>query len=257
MKRVLIVVAWALLACGTCFAGTIKIDGKGIVRRAPDGAIITFEINALHTNMVESLRLLSAQESQIVNVLMQEGIKTNELQTSVASMSPQYHDEDENGAILHGIDNTDKIVKQVFDGYRHSMKFKLRFPLVQERIERVYIALISRQYVEDLSIRLCLLEPEPAREQARMLAVKNAKTIAESLCRAASSRIVSVLEIEYGESTRCVEEVAYSDVAPVIRPVSASEVSRPKLPPIRAEDIVVKEAVHVIWSIEDWPKGRP
>ncbi len=257
MKRMLTVVTWALLACGTCFAGTIKIDGKGIVRRAPDGAIITFEINALHTNMVESLRLLSAQESQIVNVLMQAGIKTNELQTSVASMSPQYHDEDENGAILHGIYNTDKVVKQVFDGYRHSMKFKLRFPLAQERIERVYIALISRQYVEDLSIRLCLLETESAREQARMLAVKNAKAIAESLCRAASSRIVSVLEIEYGESTRCVDGVAFSDVTPVVCPVSASEVSRPKLPPIRAEDIDVKEAVHVIWSIEDWPGGRP
>ena len=137
------------------------------------------------------------------------------------------------------------------------MKFKLRFPLAQERIERVYIALISRQYVEDLSIRLCLLETESAREQARMLAVKNAKAIADSLCRAASSRIVSVLEIEYGESTRCVDGVAFSDVTPVVCPVSASEVSRPKLPPIRAEDIEVKEAVHVIWSIEDWPGDRP
>ena len=256
MKRMLIVVTWAFSACGMCFAGTIKIDGKGIVRRAPDGVVITFEISALHTNMVESLRLLSAQESQIVNVLMQAGIRTNELQTSVASMSPQYHDEDENGAILHGICNTDKIVKQVFDGYRHSMKFKLRFPLAQERIERAYIAIISRQYVKDLDIRLCLLNQESAREQARMLAVKNAKAIAESLCRAASSRIVSVLEIDYGESTRCVEDmVAYADVAP-IRPVSRGEVSMPKLPPIRAEDIEVKESVHVIWSIEDWLGGR-
>ena len=66
MKRMLIVVTWAFFACGMCFAGTIKIDGKGIVRRAPDGVVITFEISALHTNMVESLRLLSAQESQIV-----------------------------------------------------------------------------------------------------------------------------------------------------------------------------------------------
>ena len=66
-----------------------------------------------------------------------------------------------------------------------------------------------------------------------------------------------VLEIEYGESTRCVDGVAFSDVTPVVCPVSASEVSRPKLPPIRAEDIEVKEAVHVIWSIEDWPGDRP
>ena len=211
---------------------------------------------ALHTNMVESLRLLSALERQIVNILMQAGIKTNELQTSVASMSPQYHNEDENGVILHGIYDRDKVVKEVFDGYRHSMKFKLRFPLAQERIERVYIAIISRQYVKDLDIRLCLLNPESAREQARMLAVKNAKAIAESLCRAAAARIVSVLEIDYGESSRYVEEVAYAAAAP-IRSVSEGEPFIPKLPPIRAEDIEVKESVHVIWRIEDWPGDRP
>ena len=256
MKRKLISVVLALLACGTCFAGTIKIDGKGIVRRAPDGVIITFEISALHTNMVESLRLLSAQESQIVHVLMQAGIKTNELQTSVASMSPQYHYEDEKGAILRGIFNRNTIVKAVFDGYRHSMKFKLSFPLAQERVERVYSAIISMQCVKDLHIGLCLLNPELAHQQARVLAVKNAKAIAESLCRAATSRIVSVIEIDYGESTRYVDEVAGAGVA-TIQPINEGEVSMPKLPPIRAEDIEVKESVHVIWRIEDGLGDRP
>lgn len=112
-----LVVLSTLFVCCTCFSGTITVDGKGFVKCVPDGVIMTFQIDTLHTNIVESLRLLSEREHLIVESLMRVGIQTNEIKTSAISLTPQYHVEDENGRIVEGLYTRDMVVKKIFDGY--------------------------------------------------------------------------------------------------------------------------------------------
>ncbi len=247
----LVVLSTLFVYC-TCFSGTIKVDGKGVVKCVPDGVIMTFQIDSLHTNIVESLRLLSEREHQIVESLMQVGIQTNEIKTSAISLTRQCHMEDENGKMVHGLYTRDMVVKEIFEGYQHSIKFILLFPLLQERINKTYLAIISHQDIKDFEIRLCLLNPQSVHEQARVQAVENAKKIAESLCRAADSRIVSVLEIVYGESTRYAEDVPCGASIPPDMPVvdDRKPVTAAILPLIRAEDIEIGESVHIVWNIE-------
>lgn len=124
--------------------------------------------------------------------------------------------------------------------------------MLQERINRTYLAIIGCQDIKDLEIRLCLLEPQSAHEQARIQAVENARKIAETLCQAADSRIVSVLEIVYGESTRHAEDtsVCGSDIdVPCVPPPGTTPV-KVSVPLIRAEDIEIRESVHIAWNIE-------
>ena len=67
------------LACVQCFAGSISITGKGIVRRSPDGVKIQFTVKAVDVNLSRSRDLLAAKASKIVESLKGIGISTNEI----------------------------------------------------------------------------------------------------------------------------------------------------------------------------------
>ena len=209
MKRIKQVVAAAVLfGCMCGLAGTVTVEGKGSVTRRPDGMQLKFTVDAIDKDMAKSKTMLAEKHAKVKSALVGVGVSEDELADSNIRMYPEYHREDKDGNVLldyaeHG--------KRVFDGYRHSMKCEFSSKLDMERLEKIYVAVVRTKCAEDLQIDFYLMDPKPAKAEARRLAVVNARTVADELCKAASATLGVVAEINYNARDYRVD-VCYANI---------------------------------------------
>ena len=245
MKRIKQVVAAAVLfGCMCGLAGTVTVEGKGSVTRRPDGMQLKFTVDAIDKDMAKSKTMLAEKHAKVKSALVGVGVSEDELADSNIRMYPEYHREDKDGNVLldyaeHG--------KRVFDGYRHSMKCEFSSKLDMERLEKIYVAVVRTKCAEDLQIDFYLMDPKPAKAEARRLAVVNARTVADELCKAASATLGGVAEINYNArnygSDACCASINAEELVP-------QEGDAPLFPSINVEDIEVADNVVVKWEIK-------
>lgn len=225
-------------------AGTVSVEGKGSVTRHPDGMQLKFTVDAVDKDMANSKAMFAEKHAKIKAVLIGVGVSEDELVDSNIQMYPEYHRVDKDGNVL--FDYAER-GKRVFDGFRHSMQCEFKSKLDMERLEKIYVAIVRTKCAEDLRIDFYLMDPKPAKAEARRLAVVNARTVADELCKAASVTLGGVAEINYNArnyiSEACCAEMKADDLAP-------QEDDAPLFPSINVEDIEVADEVVVKWEIK-------
>ena len=236
--------AAALLGCMCGLAGTVTVEGKGSVTRRPDGMQLKFTVDALDKDMAKSKTMLAEKHAKIKAVLVGLGVSEGELSNSNIQMYPEYHREDKESNDLSDYAGRGK---RVFDGYRHSMKCEFRSKLDLGRLEKIYVAVVRTKCAEDLRIDFYLIDPKPSKAEARRLAVVNARTVADELCKAASATLGGVVEINYNARNYgadvCCAAINAEELAP-------QEGDAPLFPSINVEDIEVADEVVVKWEIK-------
>ena len=245
MKKIKqVVAAAALFGCMCGLAGTVTVEGKGSVTRHPDGMQLKFSVDAIDKDMAKSKTMLAEKHAKVKAALVGVGVSEDELADSNIRMYPEYHREDKDGNVL--LDYAER-GKRVFDGYRHSMNCEFKAKLDMERLEKIYAAVVRTKCAEDLRIDFYLMDPKPAKAEARRLAVVNARIVADELCRAASATLGGVAEINYNarnySENICCAEMKADNLLP-------QEGDAPLFPSISVEDIVVADNVVVKWEIK-------
>ena len=245
MKKIKqVVAAAALFGCMCGFAGTVTVEGKGSVTRRPDGMQMKFSVDAIDKDMSKSKTMLAEKHAQVKAALVGVGVSEDELADSNIRMYPEYHREDKDGNDL--LDYAER-GKRVFDGYRHSLNCEFKSKLDMERLEKIYVAVVRTKCAEDLRIDFYLMDPKPAKAEARRLAVVNARIVADELCRAASATLGGVAEINYNarnySENICCAEMKADNLLP-------QEGDAPLFPRINVEDIEVTDEVVVKWEIK-------
>ena len=238
------VAAAALFGCMCGLAGTVTVEGKGSVMRHPDGMELKFTVAALDKDMEKSRAALAGKRTTIMAALDAAGVTDAEVSDSNIRMNPEYHNEDAEGNLLSEYAEKGK---RVFDGYKHSMDCKFRAKLDTKRLEKIYLALVKTKAVEDLKIDFYVLDPKSVQDEARRLAVENARTVAAELCKAALTTLGDVKEINYN-ARRYGADICCSEAR--IKKALLGVGDAQLFPSINVEDIEVNDEVVVKWEIK-------
>ena len=226
MKTILAAIA-AMMAAVTALAGDITVSGVGTVRKQPDKMKVLFTISSFDKDVAEARRMFEERTATLPPVFLKAGIATNEVVTSGMEMSPQYE-------YTSG--------KRTFTGYRFEEDYTFVAKVDRIRLAHICASLLDCNAVEELRVRFELFSEDDARNEAKALAVANARKTATILADAANVTLGDVESIVYGEQNRsfsysnCLVEREAGDIA------GASATA--------LRDIVVTESVLVKWHIQ-------
>jgi len=185
MKRTALAFAAIVALALPGIAGEITVTGTGTVRLPPDKMQMTFQVAASDLDATVAKQTFMERTAALAATLSELGVATNEVLTSGLNM--EVVREYENG-------------KRVFRGYMFSENYSFIAKVDRARLERVYTALVDCKIIEELNLSFGLFDPAAPQEEARTLAVKNARAIAEGIASAAGVKLGKVSEIVYGSS---------------------------------------------------------
>jgi len=163
-------------------SGEISVVGKGTVSLPPDKMKMAFEVSALDLDIAVAKRRFKEQSATLAMTLAKVGVATNEILTS--GMQMESVTEYENSSM-------------VFKGFRFSESYTFVARLDRARMERLYTALVNSKCVAELKFWFELFDNETPRQEARALAVKNAREIADGIAKAAGVSLGEIEEISY------------------------------------------------------------
>ena len=225
MKKMIValgVIGFALVSLG----GELTVTGKGVVKRQPDKMKITFTVSAEDKDMTVARRMFEEHTATLASTFSAAGISTNEVVTSGISMCADY-----------GWSEGRK-----FNGYKFEEDYIFVAKVDRTRLNRINSALFSCKAVNSLRNSFELFDPAAARNEARTLAVKNARDVAQRMARDAGVMLCEINEIIYtGFEAR---DYTYTNHA---APSSAYDGSG-SVTSLR--DIVLSETVCIKWKIK-------
>ena len=225
MKKMIValgVIGFALVSLG----GELTVTGKGVVKRQPDKMKITFTVSAEDKDMTVARRMFEEHTAKLASAFAAAGISTNEVVTSGISMCTDY----------------DWREGRKFNGYKFEEDYIFVAKVDRTRLNRINSALFSCKVVNSLRNSFELFDPAAARNEARTLAVKNARDVARRMARDAGVTLCEINEIIYtGFEAR---DYTYTNHA---APSSAYDGSG-SVTSLR--DIVVSETVCIKWKIK-------
>lgn len=99
------------------------------------------------------------------------------------------------------VDSSYKYVngESIFEGYRYSHRIGISIPRCEEKLDLLLRALISDLNAPEFRISYLLADQTEARNEARRLAVEDARRKAEALAEAAGVGIGTIVSLTYGE----------------------------------------------------------
>ena len=216
------VIGFTLVSLG----GELTVTGKGVVKRQPDKMKITFTVSAEDKDMTVARRMFEEHTATLASTFSAAGISTNEVVTSGISMCADY----------------DWREGRKFNGYKFEEDYIFVAKVDRARLNRINSALFSCKAVNSLRNSFELFDPAAARNEARTLAVKNARDVAQRMARDAGVTLCEINEIIYtGFEAR---DYTYTNHA---TPSSAYDGSG-SVTSLR--DIVVSETVCIKWKIK-------
>ena len=182
MTVVLGVIGFALVSLG----GELTVTGKGVVKRRPDKMKITFTVSAEDKDMTVARRMFEEHTATLASVFAAAGISTNEVVKSGIDIAADYN----SGAKISS-----------FSSSKFKYKFEENYIFVakadQARLDRVKSALLSCKVVSSLENSFELFDSAAARNEARTLAVKNARDVAQRMAKDACMTLCEIDEIVY------------------------------------------------------------
>jgi uncharacterized protein YggE len=163
---------------------TIALMGTGEVRARPDMAVITIGVMKRAATAREALTANNKAMTEVVDLLKQMGIDEKDIQTSGFSVNPAYQYDNQN-------QQPPKII-----GYDVSNQLAVIIHKL-ENIGSILDQVVSKGSNQIFGIGFSIAAPEPLEDEARRLAMADAKRKARLYAESAGislGRIVSILE---------------------------------------------------------------
>jgi len=206
---------------------TITIIGHGEVKMAPDLAIITLGVMNSAATAREALDANNTAMNNVLTGLKSAGIAATDIQTSNFSISPRYDFGQDNRqpprVVAYDVSNTVTITVR-----------KL------ETLGAVLDQTVSQGSNQINGIMFSVADPGPAQDEARKLAVADAKRKAKLFADAAGIGLGDVLSLS--------EAVGYPPPAPTFRKSMQSEAA--SAVPIAQGEQTVSVDVNIVWEID-------
>lgn len=194
----MIVFLW-MLATATCaLAGEITVTGQGRVSLPPEKMKITFDVSASANDMAEAEKIFSERTTTLSAALANVGVSSNEVVTAGLEVSPNM--EYDKGEV-------------VFRGYLFRESYTFTAKLDRVRLGEILAALFSSKAVERANTFFELFDPDEPRREARIIAVKNAREIAEDIADAAGVSLGEIEEIIYGDTQTARSNMRFTNFA--------------------------------------------
>jgi uncharacterized protein YggE len=215
----------ALLAAAPALADphTITMAGHGEVKGAPDQAQITTGVTTQAPTAAAALAANTGRMRGLFDTLAKAGIPARNIQTVNFSVSPQYTNSGPNQpSRVTGYQVTNQVAVQIDD---------------IAKVGATLDALVTVGSNDMNGIAFSIKQPAPLLEQARTLAVADARARAETYARAAGVTLGPVLSISEGGG-----EVRPVRMAPMMMKAMAPV-------PVAAGEESVTADVSLVWEI--------
>lgn len=190
-----------LLAATCALAGEITVTGKGRISLPPEKMKITFEVSASTNDMTQAEKIFAERTATLSAALASAGISSNEVVTAGLEMAPNM--EYDKGEL-------------VFRGYLFRESYTFTAKLDRVRLGEILAALFGSKAVQSANTSFELFDPEAPRREARLIAVKNAREIAEDIASAAGVSLGEIEEITYGDTHDARNSMRFTNYAATV-----------------------------------------
>ena len=160
---------------------TVTVTGNGKVERAADLALATFVVEATRPTAADARAAAAAAATGVLDALTAAGLAREDLRTAGLDLSPNW-DHEGNRPVRRGFTVTNRIGATVHD---------------LELVGKVLDAGLEAGATGLDGVQFLLGDPAPAAEEARRLAVADARARAETIAGAAGlalGRLVAIVE---------------------------------------------------------------
>lgn len=210
----------------------ITVRGKGNVRERPDLVVLTLNVESKHIEYEQAMDKASAAIQSLASKIESLGFDRKDLKTTSFDIETEYE----------SYKDQYETYQRRFIGYLISQRLNLTFDFDSQKLGEVLKGIAETSVNPKLSIGFSVKDQESLEEKLLIDAAKSAKKRAETLTKAAGSKLGELLSIDYDWS----ELHLYSEVN--IRSNMLLEASA--LPEIDPEDVDVSDTVTFKWEIK-------
>ena len=212
---------------------TIRVTGSAQLRLRPDRTVVTMTLQGTEPEYAAALNRASREAEMLRDLLEGLSFPRGALKTRSFQIHAEYEGYEEAG-----------VWKQRFAGYRFEHALAAAFDADSERLGAVLTALSNAPVSPMLQLSDAVRDPEAARRELLTLAVADARSKAELLAEASGVRLKELQSVEYtSDPPRFDAPARHSMDAPTAAKARIEMHYDP-------EDIVVSDAVTVLWEIE-------
>ncbi|MFM9853325.1 MAG: SIMPL domain-containing protein [Sphingomonadaceae bacterium] len=203
---------------GTITGTRLDITARGDVRRVPDVAVISAGVVTQAIDAAAAMRENAGRMSRVIAALKSAGVADKDMSTSSISLSPQYR----------YVENQAPVIT----GYQASNQLTIRFRDIAKS-GGILDVLVKQGANQINGPTLTIDKPDAAQDEARIDAVKRARTRAELYARATGlkiKRIVSISEsegysgppVQLAQFARVADAAAKTDIEPGEQSISVT-----------------------------------
>lgn len=225
--RIGMVIVMILGLAGAAVASerTMPLSGVGIVVAEPDMAVIT--VGAAHQAKTAKAAMgaVNRASAAMLDVLRAAGIDSADMQTSRLSLSPVYdrRSHEEGGPTLVGFSASNQMTVRVRE---------------IDQVGAVLGELVAAGANDMGGIRFELSDPGPLQDEARKMAVADARARAELFAQAAGVRLGRIMTISEAGSS-------------VPRPEMMRAAAMADAVPVAAGEMAIRSQVNIVWELLD------
>jgi uncharacterized protein YggE len=206
----------------------ISVVGEGRITTSPDLARATFGVEIVDPSLNKALADAASQMERVVSRLVQLGVNRDDIRTVRFSVAPVY---DNRPPVPGGTPTS------ILRGYRVSNAVSVTI----RGIDRVGVLIdeaVASGATRIEGIAFDTSQLSQFKDQARELAMANARAKAEQLASLAGVGLGRPLLIEESDPTG----------VPVARPAMAAQAAAPETTPIEGGQLEIRTTVRVVWS---------
>lgn len=213
---------------------TMRINGTGQMRVAPDLAVVSMTVKATDKDFNKAVKKLNEKTEQLNKKLLNAGFKKEEIKTSQLNVQ-------ENGQWREGT--------YVDSGYVASQYIELRFKRDQQRMSKLMEAFSQEKGAEALFHFGFTLSDE-ARQQANeeliRKAIQDARNKATLIAKASGVKLGKIRNIVYGQPDYQPMPMYKTEAMAM----SARGASDQAMPDIEVQEIEMQDTITIFWEME-------
>ena len=170
-------------------ANTISVSAEGKIKSVPDMATVTVGVMSQGATAAEVKDSNNKKINKIIDFIKAQGVKAEDITTSQFSFYPQQDWQTGRGTII---------------GYQSDQTVTVKVKAVdksQDILEKVLDGAVNNGANQIQGVSFSFENPEEAQQEARKLAIDNAKTKAQGLAKEAGltlGKVVSIAETNSG-----------------------------------------------------------
>ena len=205
---------------------TISVSGEGRVAASPDMAMISLGVTTFGDTAAAAMTSNSDELAKVLANLTAAGIEAKDIQTSGLMLNPNWAYDSSGGA-------------GTINGYTAMNMVNVRVRAL-DGLGGVLDAAVKDGANTLNGLTFGVADPQPLNDEARKLAVADAKRRAELLSQAAGVKLGSILSIS--------ESNGYTEPSPMFR---ADAASSPTAVPVQGGEIAMSVSVSITWEIAE------